>query len=455
MVDSMLTRHTIAVLMLCGTAGRADPTWPQAESQQPGARASGEANTASHLFEDHCAKCHEKDGTGNRARRRLPKIPDFTDARWQSQQQDSELRAAILEGKADEMPRFRNKFTEEQVSALISAVRAFGSKKAGGQAPPSDHAEKRFRRLEQQLTKLQKESRDLSKDQPERANGSQSKAAKTYETPPSKRSQSPQSSIGRSDVSGARELFKQHCVKCHDINGTGRRGRARLPEIPNFTDSRWHEQQDDPELEASILEGKGDGMPSFRGKVTDEEARALVSFVRKFGSRQDRGDDGGDAPPGGSEKDQGGASSLQKLIAWLGKFHPPVVSFPIALLVAAALAEMLGISTSNPIFREHSRYCVWLGALSAVGAGILGWFLAGFHVADKSWVMTTHRWLGTGTVTWSLVVLLLQEVSRASSRRLIRHAFRFTLFAGATLVPVTGFFGGALVFGLDHYAWPP
>jgi hypothetical protein len=32
--------------------------------------------------------------------------------------------------------------------------------------------------------------------------------------------------------------------------------------------------------------------------------------------------------------------------------------------------------------------------------------------------------------------------------------FRATLMAVAVLVLVTGFFGGGVVFGLDHHSWP-
>jgi hypothetical protein len=32
--------------------------------------------------------------------------------------------------------------------------------------------------------------------------------------------------------------------------------------------------------------------------------------------------------------------------------------------------------------------------------------------------------------------------------------FRITLLFVVVLVLVTGFFGGAIVFGLDHYGWP-
>ncbi|HWY87341.1 MAG TPA: c-type cytochrome, partial [Gemmataceae bacterium] len=87
-----------------------------------------------------------------------------------------------------------------------------------------------------------------------------------------------------------------------------------------------------------------------------------------------------------------------KLIRWLGKLHPAAIHFPIALLTAAAAAEVLRLLTGNPVFDAVSRYCIWFGTLGAVVAGALGWFAAGFQLTDASWVMTTHRWLGTFVV---------------------------------------------------------
>jgi hypothetical protein len=100
------------------------------------------------------------------------------------------------------------------------------------------------------------------------------------------------------------------------------------------------------------------------------------------------------------------------------------------------------------------RYCVWFGALTAAGAGTLGWFLAGFRLTDTSWVLMTHRWLGTSTVAFAALVLFLCEASRGEGRWKTRICFRVTLFTIAGLVAVTGFFGGAVVYGLNHYAWP-
>jgi uncharacterized membrane protein len=147
-------------------------------------------------------------------------------------------------------------------------------------------------------------------------------------------------------------------------------------------------------------------------------------------------------------------SFLEKLPHWLGKFHPPSVHFPIALITAAALAELLRIATRNPSFDAISRFCICFGTLTAMTAGILGWFLGGFRLTDSSWVMMTHRWLGTSTVACSGLLLVLSQLSRPPDRRRTRVCFRATLVLAVILVSVTGFLGGAVVFGLNHYKWP-
>jgi uncharacterized membrane protein len=112
------------------------------------------------------------------------------------------------------------------------------------------------------------------------------------------------------------------------------------------------------------------------------------------------------------------------------------------------------MATGKPSFEAITRYCVWFGSLTALVAGILGWFAGGFHLTDTSRILMTHRWLGTSTVASAGLVLLLSEVSRRPERRRTRLCFQVTLLVVAVLVSVTGFFGGAVVFGLNHYAWP-
>lgn len=144
-------------------------------------------------------------------------------------------------------------------------------------------------------------------------------------------------------------------------------------------------------------------------------------------------------------------TNVPKPLAWLGKLHPPLTHFPIALLTAAALAELLFIRTGTAGYRHAVVFTVRLGAAAALLAAPLGWLFAGFHLVDEEWVMTAHRWAGTSMALLAVVLVALVERGELSNTRQTR--FRVALFSSAALVGATGFLGGALIYGLDHYAW--
>jgi len=249
--------------------------------------------------------------------------------------------------------------------------------------------------------------------------------------------------------------------------------------VPDFTDSKWQDTRGDLDLARSIIEGKRT-MPAMKSELGTDELASIVRLVRSFRDGRFRIPEDEEQARGmvayisslapslgksGQGEQEGPALAqpaearpsrgfFEKLIRWLGKFHPPLVHFPIALLTAAAVAELLRLATGKPAFDAISRFCIWFGALTAVAAGILGWFLVGFRFTDASWVMMMHRWIGTFTVACAGLVLVLSEMSRPPARHRTQVWFRVTLFVAAALVSVTGFFGGAVAFGLNHYAWP-
>jgi uncharacterized membrane protein len=150
--------------------------------------------------------------------------------------------------------------------------------------------------------------------------------------------------------------------------------------------------------------------------------------------------------------DQAGPeNNVPKPLGWLGKFHPPLTHFPIALLTIAAVGELLFIRTDEVRFEHAVRFTVGFGAISSLAAATLGWFFAGFQLVDGEWPMTAHRWFGTATALLSVGLLLLSSRTRRSEES--RKSFRIVLFASVALANVTGFLGGALIYGLDHYSW--
>ena len=151
----------------------------------------------------------------------------------------------------------------------------------------------------------------------------------------------------------------------------------------------------------------------------------------------------------GPVKDRG---FVGRSLSWLGRLHPLTVHFPIALLMAAALAEGIHAIKHWPRLRLGIYFMIYLGAASAVAAAVLGWLNAAYGTQPESMATTLslHRWLGVATTVWS-VVLAWQAwgMDYGGSRR----AFRVNLAIAVILVGATGHFGGTLVFGEGYFAW--
>lgn len=153
-----------------------------------------------------------------------------------------------------------------------------------------------------------------------------------------------------------------------------------------------------------------------------------------------------------------GGSHTPWFLNWLGNFHPPTTSFPIGVLFAAAVAEALFLRSKAPIFDQAARFGVWFAAITGIATALLGWCFGGFRLVDHDPILLTHRWLGTASAIWMLALLWACERSHrltppgtpAGARR-GRRVYLFMLFGGAALVLATGFFGGAMVYGLSHY----
>ena len=190
--------------------------------------------------------------------------------------------------------------------------------------------------------------------------------------------------------------------------------------------------------------------------VADEATAALpATGAQDDEVAHDHAGHGHEADAAGDATDHGEVtgSNVPKPLAWLGKFHPPLTHFPMALLTAAALAELLFMRTGAASYRHALLFCVRLGAGAAAVAAVLGWFFAGLRFFDEEWVMTAHRWAGTAVALFSMWLLYLAEKLSAGSPNGSAAPFRAVLFTAAGLVGVTGFLGGALLYGLDHYAW--
>ncbi len=149
-------------------------------------------------------------------------------------------------------------------------------------------------------------------------------------------------------------------------------------------------------------------------------------------------------------------TTWQRIIRFLGQFHPPSSHFPIALLIAALPAEAMWKLTRKHSWKSTVRFCVVLGAAGAVVTASLGWCDAAFsnYTGASAPLLWWHRWLGTGTALWALGTALLSEFAHKEGHpRALCYAFRLTLLGGIVLVSISGYLGASLIYGLDHFKW--
>lgn len=156
-----------------------------------------------------------------------------------------------------------------------------------------------------------------------------------------------------------------------------------------------------------------------------------------------------------SGHDHGTGSTAPRLVAWLGRFHPVVVHFPIALSILAALAAVLGRLRASEPFRHTARIAIHGAAATAIAAILLGWFAAAAtpHPGLDA-VLAWHRWLGTAAGAGLIAVAVCTELAH---RQIDRSPWAWLVVIGSILmalvVGVVGHLGGILIFGPDHFAW--
>ncbi len=91
------------------------------------ARFAAAAEDGAAIFGQKCAICHGKDGKGM-ASWKAKGQPDFTDSHFQSSISDQQISDSVHNGKGKYMPPFKGKLSDEQISAVVAQVRAFGKK---------------------------------------------------------------------------------------------------------------------------------------------------------------------------------------------------------------------------------------------------------------------------------------------------------------------------------------
>lgn len=138
-------------------------------------------------------------------------------------------------------------------------------------------------------------------------------------------------------------------------------------------------------------------------------------------------------------------TGIARLIDWLGRFHPMLVHFPLALLPMAFFAIL--IARRRPEWTHTAHILVVTAGLALIPAAVLGWFAGGIALAGDDSLLVVHRWLGTAIAFAGAGLALIIWRGRTQ----VSHPLAlFVLIAVNIALILQGWFGGALVHGADH-----
>ncbi len=144
-------------------------------------------------------------------------------------------------------------------------------------------------------------------------------------------------------------------------------------------------------------------------------------------------------------EDRSKMSFPRRAMLWLGAFHPMIIHFPIAFFPAALFTAVVG--RRRPAFSAPVQFLVVAGGIVAPLAALLGWFNAGFALVDSDMLLLVHRWLGTAMGVGG-ALLAAWAWRRPWEDRGTGMIFSLTLMTIA--IAIQGWFGGALVYGMEH-----
>ena len=90
-------------------------------------------------------------------------------------------------------------------------------------------------------------------------------------------------SLGAADV---KENWEKHCQKCHGADGKGQTKMGRQSGVKDYTDPKVQAELKDENaikiIKEGIVEKDKKKMDPYKDKLTDEEIKALIAYIRAF-----------------------------------------------------------------------------------------------------------------------------------------------------------------------------
>ena len=83
----------------------------------------------------------------------------------------------------------------------------------------------------------------------------------------------------------AAALYKAKCTVCHSDDGSGSGATGKQLGAKDLR-SEEVQKQTDAQLNDSISNGMGKKMPAYKGKITDDQIKGLVAYIRDLAKKK-------------------------------------------------------------------------------------------------------------------------------------------------------------------------
>jgi uncharacterized membrane protein/mono/diheme cytochrome c family protein len=258
-----------------------------------------------------------------------------------------------------------------------------------------------------------------------------------------------------------RGVFAAKCAACHGSDLAMPRGRfgyvLDLQKVASNPEMVIPSRPEESELWVLVSRGEMPPPDSPRGPLSGAEKEIVHAWIAAGAP---------DANPLGSVSSGVTAlpeslpsstppaiiSVVDRMIRWLGKFHLLLIHFPIALMLAAGVAEIVSQRRRSIEPSETALFCLTLAAVAVFPTVAFGWF----HAAAGNGVgspkpLTFHRWLGTLAGLWVIGTALC--AGRDARRGIRSRGVRVAIVMGIALVGITAHLGGLMAHGSGYFDW--
>jgi mono/diheme cytochrome c family protein len=83
----------------------------------------------------------------------------------------------------------------------------------------------------------------------------------------------------------AASVYKAKCAICHADDGSGNSPAGRQMKVPDLRSDEVQKESDAQLIDATT-NGKGKKMPAYKGKLSDDQIKQLVVYIRELAKKK-------------------------------------------------------------------------------------------------------------------------------------------------------------------------